>query len=239
MYPTLLLTFLPFSSGFILPSSHQKSFLASNHNWEFFSNAASYGRGAEIWPECNDIPIQLQDSFSKLPSDISVTTLSKNEDTKRQHQLHRKAILSIRISAVAILLFRTIQPLDILMSIAFGGYFTILHILAKSPQFLEDITSSPLIPNLPPQGHVPTFVENPLGFSWTNSTAYDLWLRIGLVLGFWIPLMILFKFNLFQFTNPSSCDILAAKACTRPLFLLCSQQLFESLSRRFMVSSLR
>jgi hypothetical protein len=238
MKATLLVALLPTLSGFLLPLPRHKSSLTSNHNWEFFSNVGIYGRGAEIWPECNDIPIQLQDSFSQLPRDISVATLSKSEESNRQRPIRPKIILSIRIAAVAILLLRTIQPLDILMSIAFGGYFTILHVLAKSPRFLDDVASSPLLPTYPPQGHVPALVQNPLGLSWTNSNQYDLWLQIGSVLGLWIPLIMILKFNLFPPANIASIDLMAAKACTRPLFLLCSQHIIESISRRFMVSSL-
>jgi hypothetical protein len=80
-----------------------------------------------------------------------------------------------------------VQPLDILLVCFLTGYFTILHLVARSAR---DNSEAPMLPALPPQGHVPAMVSNPLGTGFLHSKLYDLWLKLGVVTGVVGPLLL-------------------------------------------------
>jgi hypothetical protein len=48
--------------------------------------------------------------------------------------------------------------------------------VTRSPQ---ESLEEPLLPAMPPQGHVPTMVSNPLGIGIFYLKAYDAWLKLG------------------------------------------------------------
>jgi hypothetical protein len=107
------------------------------------------------------------------------------------------------------------------------SYLTILDMVARSPR---ESSGAPVLPSVPPQGHVPTMVSNPLGIGILYSKTYDLWLKLGVVIGLVGPILLLSHYMFFQK------EMQAARVCARPIFLLCCQAISEAVSRRVMVS---
>jgi hypothetical protein len=219
----------------------------------------TYGRGAEIWPECNEAPIQLADSFpgGAIPEEV-LETLSRirlpvesmSEEKKSflpqpfrrifSRTPEQAAMVDSKVSldktptiiAAALLVSGLVRPLDVSITVAITGYLAVLHYFARSPR-ADGL--SPHVPALPPQGHVPDLVANPLGLSFTNSNAYDSWLKMGAALSLVAPIAAILRYTVFAASQGTQMG--AAKACARPLFLLCCQALAESISRKVMVSS--
>lgn len=233
----------------------------------------SYGRGAEIWPECNEDPVQLADSFPNGEVPYSAIVEFENQDMAAVHKTIDKAIMhdnaaepakrrskrkivskSIKrilrraaakeeldseaetrtdrtpiIVALALLFRGLVRPLDVLLVTFLTSYFTILGMVARSPR---ESTGAPIMPSMPPQGHVPTIVSNPLGMGILNSKSYDLWLKLGVVVGLVGPFLLLSNYLFLEK------DIQAARVCARPIFMLCCQAISEAVSRRLMVSSI-
>eukprot|EP00565_Helicotheca_tamesis_P007251 CAMPEP_0185741288 /NCGR_PEP_ID=MMETSP1171-20130828/38879_1 /TAXON_ID=374046 /ORGANISM="Helicotheca tamensis, Strain CCMP826" /LENGTH=443 /DNA_ID=CAMNT_0028413249 /DNA_START=138 /DNA_END=1469 /DNA_ORIENTATION=+ len=159
-----------------------------------------------------------------------------------------------------------IQPVHVLFVIFFSGYLTVLGLWSKSPVSgtMSEVgggsssSSSSMdgggdnilvsMPSLPPQGHVPSLVSNPLGLMLTNSATYRMWLQTGAVVGFVLPLLAIglyvLPFVVGVADLPSSFwgnilprledNVAAAKTCAGPLFLLCCQAISESISKRCM-----
>ena len=232
----LILCLLPFSNGF----STRVSPTRQRHFSFSLSQSASYGRGAEIWPECNEEQIRLQDSFpgGKIPG--SVMAALQQKDVGKTPEPSDGGLLSRvwgrtlsfnsvdrlpTVIALTLLLKGLFRPLDIMIVSAITGYTVILHSFARSTR---DDGITPTVPALPPQGHVPDLVLNPLGLTFTNSDEYDTWLKSGVILSLFLPLAVIFRRNSHQMD--------AVRACARPLFLLCGQALGESLTRQFLVS---
>jgi len=225
--------------------------------------ASSYGRGTEIWPECNEDPIQLIDSFPGgiIPSDAlyslktakELPKLEKSKEEKRSKSYLPQSIRRIleraagssqeqksptvpidktpTIIALLLLFSGLIRPLDVITATTISGYLFLLNVWARSPR--ED-GETPILPSLPPQGHVPDLILNPLGISFTNSKAYDSWLKAGAMISLFAPLVIIARHR-FLMPPPTALNIIEARACARPLFLLCCQALVEVISRHFMV----
>jgi hypothetical protein len=235
----------------------------------------TYGRGAEIWPECNDDPVQLSDSFpnGRVPYSAilsieqqdmaevheSVEEMITTHDEKQRTRFSKRQFVSKGIRRIlrraaakeeldseeilfgdsvlvdktpiviaASLLFRgLVRPLDIMLVSFLTAYWTILSMVARSPR---ETSGAPLLPAMPPQGHVPTMVSNPLGMGIFYSKAYDAWLKLGVLIGLVGPLGLL-SYSLFVQEN-----VVAARVCARPIFLLCFQAISEAYSRRVMVS---
>jgi uncharacterized membrane protein len=124
---------------------------------------------------------------------------------------------------IATCLLYFVQPLDILLSLFFSGY---LYLLATAASGARRDTTTRLVPALPPQGHVPYLVANPLGQELTDSILYDQWLQVGVLLGLIAPVALV--------VSQACClsNMAAAKACARPLFVLCVQALTEHKSRQ-------
>lgn len=208
----------------------------------------TYGRGAEIWPECNEAPIQLADSFPGgiIPNEV-MDTLSRIslpiEPVVKADLEEKKAFRPIRrlfaspssidktptAIAVALLASGLIRPADVGIVTVLSGYLAVLFYFARSPR-ADGI--SPHVPAVPPQGHVPDLVANPLGLSFTNSKSYDSWLKVGAVLSLLAPLVSIVRCTVVV---AGTTQTVAAKACARPLFLLCCQAVAESISRNVMV----
>ena len=250
----------------------------------------TYGRGADIWPECNEDPVQLTDSFpnGQIPysaimamdqQDMAAVHTSVQESitssdgtseeadmvetggkqgkrrrrnparflvSKTVRRLLRRAaakeeldieqatlnenpgIWTQILSVVPVLLVikGLISPLDVMAVASFTTYYMILQMIARSPR---DGGMAPIMPAVPPQGHVPIMVSNPLGIGTLYSAAYERWLQLGIALGFVAPVIQLVH-QVFRAN-----DIDAARLCARPIFLLCCQALSEAYSRRVMV----
>mmetsp|Transcript_21147 Transcript_21147/g.29891 ORF Transcript_21147/g.29891 Transcript_21147/m.29891 type:complete len:369 (+) Transcript_21147:226-1332(+) len=230
--------------------------------------SSNYGRGAEIWPECNEDPIKLADSFpnGEIPPSaskaltssaprIAIPTqqVSGREDKKRIRvsarlaqilsnaakeqedvaftKVELPASLDKSPAAVALILLigRLVRPVDALTVAFISGYLAILGQIARSTR-TDGLT--PIMPSLPPQGHVPALVSNPLGHVCTNSEGYRTWLKAGAILGLAGPLVMLLRYTAFAAGSGAEMQIEAAKACARPVFFLCCQALCEAVARR-------
>ena len=218
--------------------------------------ASSYGRGAEIWPECNENQVSLSDSFPggivpsqvaksltfgrDYVSDTNLEEISSNEPRTIRHVLSRITdthssnydhVEKAHFLIMMFLLFNgLIGPQDIIVAAGLGGYLSVLYFWARSPR---SDGFSPIVPKLPPQGHVPDLVHNPLGLSFTCSSAYNTWLKIGTFIGVLTPMLVIFKSTIF---NSQVSQIGKASWCARPLFFFCCQSLIESRFRQRMVS---
>jgi hypothetical protein len=233
----------------------------------------SYGRGAEIWPERNEDPVQLADSFPNGQVPFSAVLRMEETDMAAIHQrvgevvkregeqdkqrrrkrkmvsktirrilrraaakeeLESEATPAARIDktpiiiAIGLLARGLVQPLDALLVIFLTGYFIMLSLVARSTR---ENSEAPILPAIPPQGHVPAMVSNPLGTGFLYSKLYDLWLQVGVVTGLVGPLVLLGRY-LYVHNN-----MVAARLCASPIFLLCCQAISEALSRRVMVST--
>uniref|UniRef100_A0A7S4VSJ6 DUF7733 domain-containing protein n=2 Tax=Ditylum brightwellii TaxID=49249 RepID=A0A7S4VSJ6_9STRA len=160
--------------------------------------------------------------------------------------------------ALSLLAFGLIQPVQIFFVLFLSGYVTLLNAWSKSPipgkgGDGENIILS--MPSLPPQGHVPSLISNPLGFMLTNSATYKIWLRTGAIVGLVAPLLAIASYmvpqsllvkalpfmpegslmRIFGIAAGGGNNIVAAKACAGPVFLICCQAISEGISRRVMV----
>lgn len=219
----------------------------------------TYGRGAEIWPPANEDPMRLESSFPNgVIPDVAVAVLNNagqppKQETftnKRRRYVPRAIGRILRRAAnaqeetasdtppgmdktpmvLAALLVASgmIRPLDALLVCFLSGYFVILFYWARS---LRSDGYTPVLPSLPPQGHVPNLVANPLGAKFTScSLGYDYWLRIGALLGLLAPIGMVIR---YIFTRQMDLAIV----CARPIFLISCQAITEAISRRFLVSS--
>jgi len=218
-------------------------------------STSSYGRGSEIWPPSAEGPIKLTDSFpnDEIPSPAAealknIGTKKKQKPTEWRKLLPRAMARILRraaqaqeeeaflnadapamdktpaVVALGLLIRGYIRPLDALLVSFLSGYFCILGVWARS---LRRDGVTPNLPALPPQGHVPTLVSNPLGSSFTYSVSYDRWLKLGVLLSFLGPLIQMIRYTLEG-------QMGAARACARPIFFLCCQAVAEAVSRRVM-----
>jgi hypothetical protein len=218
---------------------------------------SKYGRGAEIWPECNEYVVTLADSFpnGEVPYQAfpafqeRVNVEAGSRKTKRQiaaktiKRILRRAAAREELDSEEIpantmertpsvlalaLLFRgLVRPLDVLLVSFLTSYFVILGMTARAPRYNG---IAPILPALPPTGHVPSMVSNPMGVDFSYSKSYDRWLKLGVFTGVLGPLLLLGR---YIYKN----EMVAARMCARPIFLLCCQAISEAFSRRVMVSS--
>lgn len=232
---------------------------------KFRLNSFSYGRGAEIWPECNEDPVSLSDSFPNGQVPYAASLSIEENDMAEVHErveesvVHAeprqsskrkfvsKAVQRILRRAAAkeeldsedvqspmdrtpsviagfLLLRGLVRPSDALIVSFLTGYFIILGMVARSTR---THSNAPIMPAVPPQGHVPALVSNPLGFSFTYSKIYDTWLKLGVATGLLGPLTMLSWYIYHS-------NMEAARWCARPIFLLCCQAVSEAFSRRVM-----
>jgi hypothetical protein len=124
----------------------------------------------------------------------------------------------------------TLQPLDIILLSFFTGYLSILHLLSRSTRSCDGVT--PVLPALPPQGHVPIHVSNPLGSELsTYSRVYDRWLKLGIGLGLLAPLGMLIYQCGMSIVHHNSDLLQGIHIVARSLILLCAQAITESSCR--------
>ena len=143
-----------------------------------------------------------------------------------------------------------VLPTDVMTVAGLTAYLVVLGLASSSPREVEPPARStsiaaeldeqpsggiggsgsmiPMVPSLPPQGHVPSLVSNPLGVPLTNSAAYRTWLRLGAVVGLILPLTSVLWYGFFKK------DLVAAALAARPSFLLCCQAVTEATSRRLL-----
>jgi hypothetical protein len=208
-----------------------------------------YGRGAEIWPECNEEPVQLKDSFPngiipalaldalQNPRQDQQTLQNPGEPSGNliqriiviQGQGESAVDITPTVIAALLLIRGLVGPMDIMIVTAITGYWFILQRYSQSTR-IDGVT--PALPSLPPQGHVPDLVANPLGNSFTNSNDYDQWLKLSAVLSLLLPIGLIVK-------QLSTHRFQAATLFSRPLFFLCCQAMSESIARKYVVSNVQ
>jgi len=137
---------------------------------------------------------------------------------------------------VALAVVAFIQPIDILLVTFLSGYFCLLTLWARSPA--DNGSGVPSLPALPPQGHVPSMISNPLGYGISHSVEYDRWLKLGVFTGLIAPVLwighALWRISSGGAAGVNETAALAAvKVAARPLFMLCCQGISENISRRF------
>jgi hypothetical protein len=137
-------------------------------------------------------------------------------------------------AGIILLLRGYVQPLDVLLVTFASGYIIFLTVLASmtrnpAPTASREsnlISSTPILPTLPGQGHIPHLVTNPLGYSLQTSKWYRRYLVAGTLLGAWAPLVLLFVLA-SDITSPRA----AIAGLARPLFVLCAQITTETIVR--------
>jgi hypothetical protein len=127
------------------------------------------------------------------------------------------------VAVVALGLVPLIQPIDVLVLALISAYIFVLRLWAQS---LRRDGVTPRLPALPPQGHVPAIIDNPLGYDLVHSLVYARWLRLGVGIGLIAPLLWVLFAQASTAGTPS--------AAARPLFWLCCQALTEAGTRRFL-----
>lgn len=206
---------------------------------------SSYGKDAEIWPPTNEEPVNLRDSFPGGIVPDNIISAQQSLRTSEIQPVQRRIIPRILrraasaqdqalagdrpsidrapiIIAAGLSLSGFVRPLDVLISAFLSGYTCLLFAMAKS---VRSDGRTPTLPALPPQGHVPSLVANPLGYSMTNSANYNRWLQAGFLIGLVGPLIQVVRGSL-------NGEVAMAQNCGRPLFLLCIQAFSENMSRR-------
>lgn len=140
-------------------------------------------------------------------------------------------------------------PSQMLFAVFFSGYLKFLGILAASPIDDNPSVLQPTLASLPPQGHVPDRIADPLGREFSNSDVYRNWLKIGELIGYVGPLaMILTKMvtstleteyeflaTNFIFTKCAqlmSCGSNTIVYIASSLFLISCQMITEVVSKR-------
>jgi hypothetical protein len=137
--------------------------------------------------------------------------------------------------AAAVLIGGFVPFLDVLLATGWSTYLWWLLRLAQAPRRAEkDATVKvPKLPSLPPQGHVPLLVSNPLGYALSNSKKYQQWLDVGVILGLFGPILLLSRYTLWTAAPHNQLE--AAAACARPLFWLCCHAMTEAVARNVLV----
>lgn len=133
--------------------------------------------------------------------------------------------------AIALLLLAKglVRPLDICLVACFSAYLIMLGMVARSPR---QNGKAPMLPAIPPQGHVPFLVSNPMGMSAFHSRIYDAWLKLGVLVSLVGPAAYLLRAAI---SKDSASAMAAALPCGQATFLLCVQAISESVARRVMV----
>ena len=125
-----------------------------------------------------------------------------------------------------------VRPMDVALVACWTAYFIILNMTARSGR--RDSTTAggqvPIMPALPPQGHVPAILTNPMGSNFESSSSYRQWLNLGAVVGLIGPLSMI----IYYIVKADMMD--AARVVSRPLFLLCCQIVTEAISKKSLVS---
>jgi len=206
-----------------------------------------YGRGADIWPESSEGTIELSNSFPNGIIPYSAIIQTDMDDSIRQQQIESsresssaavsrrsrkyghneiRSIDKIPIAIGLSLVVRgLVRPMDVALVACWTTYFIILNMTAQS---IRDSTGAPIMPAVPPQGHVPTILSNPMGMLFQRSVSYRRWLNLGAVVGLGLPLALLIHY-IFQ------AEMDAARVLSRPIFVLCCQVVTEAISRRNLI----
>ncbi len=197
----------------IIPDSAQKELLSSNNQADTADTDTLVST-----------PLKRRRRLPRAIQKILTRAAIKEEYTEFDTTIDKTpAVLALALLAAGL-----VQPVDVLIVSFLSGYFSILGVASRA---LRSDGITPVLPSLPPQGHVPALVSNPLNNAFTQSSAYDIWLRFGTAISVVAPFVLLTRYLLFE-----NKQLEAANFCARPLFLLCCQAVSESVVRRVMVS---
>lgn len=204
------------------------------------SNSNAYGKNSDIWPPTNENGVKIQDSFpnGRVPEQLARSSTKKRwiriprilqraakaqeEELFVDHRADKTTVL------LALVMLRWVRPLDLIIIFSFSGYLAILSYWASS----LNSKGRPHLPALPPQGHVPALVDNPLGSCFHYSRIYDRWLQAGVILGLVGPIL----WMIIQAKAGSALPSLVGGAVghvARPVLLLCVQIMTEFVARRW------
>jgi predicted RNA-binding protein YlqC (UPF0109 family) len=126
------------------------------------------------------------------------------------------------LTAIFLMTLGLIKPNHFLSVVFISGYLIALALLASSPKSVDNM--NPIVWSVPPQGHVPSLLSNPLGMI-GNNQSYFTWLRIGEVFGYITPFLYLFKTVLAGHKHLS--ETIASN-----VFLISCQIMTEEMSRK-------
>lgn len=126
------------------------------------------------------------------------------------------------IIASALIILGIIRPNHLLTVVFVSGYLIALGLIASSPKSADNV--NPIMRALPPQGHVPSTVRNPLG-EIGSSSDYFTWLRVGVILGYVAPIAYLIQTFLAGHKHLS--ETIASN-----IFLISCQIMTEEFSRK-------
>jgi len=158
-------------------------------------------------------------------------TKAKEADKKTQKSSKRQSAPSLLFNrlpiitaiSMCVLDLHLISPSEILWVVFFSGYLIMLGLLSSSTKSMD--SNNPLLPNLPPQGHVPALLKNPLGVQLTGSFNYQNWLKMGVVLGYILPCIAV---GWYKVTN----QLHLARICAKSVFFISCQIITEKMTRK-------
>ncbi len=125
--------------------------------------------------------------------------------------------------AFLLLALGLISPKQILIVTFLSAYFIGLGFQASSPKSIDNM--NPILWTIPPQGHIPKQLSNPLGNSISNDPNYISWLRIGVVLGYVAPIV-------YVVTTILNGQQILSETIATNIFLLCCQITTEDVSKK-------
>jgi hypothetical protein len=158
------------------------------------------------------------------------------------------------VISIVLGLMRLVHPTDGWFVFAFSAYVTFLYKWSQQPTSSDQrkgsgsrrgIRNTILMPALPPQGHVPFLVSNPLGRAMVDSPPYKIWIRIGWISGLVSPisyvawnLVLLLRKNIRVSSTFEVVPnfISSLRPCGSPIFLFCTQRFSESVALHLLVS---
>eukprot|EP00536_Pseudo-nitzschia_multiseries_P005698 jgi/Psemu1/318719/estExt_fgenesh1_pm.C_1100005 len=133
----------------------------------------------------------------------------------------------------SLLMSGLVRPMDVAIVACWTAYFVVLNMTAQSSRD----GGAPIMPAIPPQGHVPSILSNPMGMRFEQSGMYHMWLKLGALLGLVGPILwLLATMIVLPWKGAANLDIESARVVGRPIFLLCCQMTTEALSKRTLVS---
>jgi hypothetical protein len=313
MHQHLFILFLPIAAALsnpkLLASSQQKQHLQRHHVLSARRKLAStplkaYGKGSEIWPECNEESVSLTSSFpggvipdavknlldsTQVPlqttaGDAHTLTIIEPSSTSVQprtgkrraikrtlkHLLHSAAKSSSRrasssdgvvisksplLLAVLLVALQCVHMKHILSAIGASLYLVGMACWSAAPKVAAESGEDVYMASLPPKGHVPSLIANPLG-PIASSKLYRIWLRSGALLSLLLPILALISmgakdvysgglesllpinlkdaFNSIVLAEPM--HGVAKKLIGGHVFLICCQILSEGVGRAALVS---
>ena len=136
--------------------------------------------------------------------------------------------------ALSLLLRGMVRPIDVALVASWTAYFTILKMVAQS----ERDGGAPVLPTIPPQGHVPMILEHPLGMRFERSSTYRRWLKLGALVGVIGPLAWLLSVMLLPaLRGVPGIELETSRVVARPLFIMSCQMITEVITKQNLVSA--